>query len=199
MNRFPSIAAALLLSSACAIAADAEPSAEDKKDHDQLRTLLATFIQAFNTRNLDPLLPHLHPNFSVTMVNQDVVTNPAELKSYLDKQFNGPNALLKDVKIKPEADILTVFIDGKIGINRGSSVDTYTLKDGRVVTLNTRWTGTAIKEGETWKVLNAHIGLNAIDNPILDAMEKLKWMWAGGALLGGLVAGFLVGRMTARK
>jgi len=199
MNRFPAIAAALLLSSACAIAADAEPSAEDKKDHDQLRTLLATFIQAFNTRNLDPLLPHLHPNFSVTMVNQDVVTNPAELKSYLDKQFNGPNALLKDVKIKPEADILTVFIDGKIGINRGSSVDTYTLKDGRVVTLNTRWTGTAIKEGETWKVLNAHIGLNAIDNPILDAMEKLKWMWAGGALLGGLVAGFLVGRMTARK
>lgn len=193
------IAAAALLSSACALAADAEPSAEDKKDHDQLRALLATFTQAFNTRNLDPLLPHLHPNFSVTMVNQDVVTNPAELKGYLDKQFNGPNALLKDVKIKPEADVLTVFIDGKIGINRGNSVDTYTLQDGRIVTLNTRWTGTAIKDGDTWKVLNAHIGLNAIDNPILDGMEKLKWTWAGGALVGGLILGFLAGRLTNRK
>lgn len=192
-------AAALLLSSTLGHAADAVPSAEDKKDHDQLRALLATFTQAFNTRNLDPLLPHLHPNFSVTMVNQDVVTHPTGLKGYLDKQFDGPDALLKDVKIKPEADALTVFIDGRIGINRGSSADTYTLKDGRVITINTRWTGTAIKEGDTWKVLNAHIGLNAIDNPILDAMEKLKWMWAGGALLVGSIIGFLAGRLTGRR
>ena len=192
-------AAALLFSSTLAQGAAPEPSPEDKQDHEQLRTLLATFTQAFNSRNLDPLLPHLHPNFTVTMVNQDVVTQPAELKSYLDKQFSGPNPLIKDVKIKPEADILTVFVNGKIGINRGSSVDTYTLPDGRVVTLNTRWTGTAIKDGETWKVLNAHIGLNAIDNPILDAMEKLKWMWAGGALVLGIVLGFLAGRVTGRK
>lgn len=103
------------------------------------------------------------------------------------------------MKIKPEADILTVFVNGKIGINRGGSVDTYTLPDGRLVTLNTRWTGTAIKDGETWKVLNAHIGLNAIDNPILDGMEKLKWMWAGGALVLGIVLGFLAGRVTGKK
>jgi len=192
-------AAALYCSSTLALGAAPEPLPEDKQDHEQLRTLLATFTQAFNNRNLDPLLPHLHPNFTVTMVNQDVVTQPAELKGYLDKQFSGPNPLIKDVKIKPEADILTVFVNGKIGINRGSSIDTYTLPDGRVVTLNTRWTGTAIKDGETWKVLNAHIGLNAIDNPILDAMEKLKWMWAGGALVLGVVLGFLAGRVTGRK
>ena len=192
-------AAALFFPSPLAQGAAPEPLPEDKQDHEQLRTLLTTFTQAFNSRNLDPLLPHLHPNFTVTMVNQDVVTQPAELKSYLDKQFSGPNPLIKDVKIKPEADILTVFVNGKIGIKRDSSVDTYTLPDGRVVTLNTRWTGTAIKDGETWKVLNAHIGLNAIDNPILDAMEKLKWMWAGGALVLGIVLGFLAGRVTGRK
>lgn len=199
MIRYRPLAAALLLSSACAFAAETEPPAADKKDHEQLRALLATFTEAFNTRNLDPLLPHLHPNFSLTMVNQDVVTHPTQLRGYLAKQFDGPDAPLKDVKIKPEADVLTVFVDGRIGINRGSSLDTYTLADGRVITLNTRWTGTAVKEGDTWKVLNAHIGLNAIDNPILDAMAKLKWMWAGGALAVGLLAGFLAGRMTARK
>lgn len=193
------LAAALLAAAPLVQGTDNAPSDQDKQEHDKLRALLGTFTQAFNTRNLDPLLPHLHPNFSVTMINQDVVTSPAELKSYLDKQFNGPNALLTDVKIKPEADVLTTFVEGRIGINRGSSVDTYTLKDGRVVTLNTRWTGTAIKDGDTWKVLNAHIGLNAIDNPILEGMEKLKWMWVGGALVVGLIAGFLAGRVTARK
>lgn len=189
------LAALSLLATVHASNAGSAESEQDKKDHDELRALLATFTQAFNSRNLDPLLPHLHKNFSVTMINQDVVTNPGELKGYLDKQFSGPNALLTDVKIKPEPDILTVFVEGKIGINRGGSVDTYTLKDGRVITLNTRWTGTAIKEADTWKVLNAHIGLNILDNPILDAMEKMKWMWAAGGLVLGLLGGFLLSRV----
>ena len=130
---------------------------------------------------------------------QDVVTDPGELKAYLDKQFIGPDAPLTDVKIKPEADVLTVFVDGRIGINRGNSVDTYTLKDGRVFTLNTRWTGTAIKEGDTWKVLNAHIGLNAIDNPILDAMDKQRWAWTAGTLIVGLSIGFSLGWWLRRQ
>lgn len=192
-------AAAMLLSATLAQAAQPELSPEDKQDHEALRALLATFTKAFNTRNLDPLLPHLHPQFTVTMVNQDVVTSPGELKGYLAQQFDGPDALLTDVKIKPDADVLTAFVDGRIGINRGSSVDTYTLKDGRVVTLNTRWTGTAIKDGGQWKILNAHIGLNAIDNPILDGMEKLKWLWTGGALAVGLVAGFLLAWMVKKR
>jgi len=188
----------VMLSICASGTATAAESEQDKKDHDELRALLATFTQAFNTRNLDPLLPHLHKSFSVTMINQDVVTNPGELKGYLDKQFTGAGALLTDVKIKPDADIPTVFLEGRIGINRGSSVDTYTLKDGRVITLNTRWTGTAIKEDDKWKVLNAHIGLDILDNPILDAMEKLKWMWTAGGAAIGLVVGWLVGRMKRR-
>jgi hypothetical protein len=189
------IAALCVFQTAVVRAADSE---QDKKDHDELRALLKTFTEAFNTRNLDPLLPNLHKNFTVTMINQDLVTNPNELKGYLDKQFTGPGALLKDVKIKPDADIPTVFLEGRIGINRGSSADTYTLKDGRVFTLNTRWTGTAIKEDDKWKVLNAHIGLNIIDNPILDAMEKLKWIWTGGGLALGLIVGFIVGRVMRK-
>ena len=199
MNRSLTLAAAFLISVACVHAADPPMSDEDKQDHDKLRALLATFTEAFNSRNLDPLLPHLHPNFTVTMVNQDVVTNPGELKGYLDKQFSGPNALLRDVKIKPEPDISTVFLNGRIGVNRGNSVDTYTLKDGRVFTLNTRWTGTMIKQDDSWKILNAHIGLNAIDNPILDAMDKLKWIWTASALAAGLVIGFAAAWWLRRR
>lgn len=180
--------------SACLLVAGMAQGAEgekDKKDHDELRGLLRTFTEAFNTRKLDPLLPHLHKSFSVTMINQDLVTTPQELQGYLDKQFNAPGALLKDVRIQPEADVLTQFYEGRIGVNRGGSTDTYTLKDGRVFTLKSRWTGTAIQEEGKWKVLNAHIGLNIIDNPILDAVESQKWIWGGAGLVVGLVAGAL--------
>ncbi|MFN0162652.1 MAG: nuclear transport factor 2 family protein [Burkholderiales bacterium] len=172
-------------------AALAAPSAEDERDHEELRGLLKLFTEAFNTRKIEPLIPYLHRDFSVTMVNQDVVTTPKELGAYLDKQFSGPDAPLKDVQIKPDTDIPTVFLEGRFGINRGGSTDTYTLKDGRVFVLNTRWTGTGIKEEGKWKVLNAHIGLNIIDNPILDAMEKLKWIWVAAAGASGLLVGTL--------
>jgi hypothetical protein len=189
------ICAAALLAATTAGAAESE---QDKKDHEELRGLLKIFTNAFNTRQLDGLIPHLHKNFSVTMVNQDVITTPQELKGYVDRQFNGPNAPLKDVKIQPEADILTNFFEGRIGINRGGSTDTYTLKDGRVVTIKTRWTGTVIKDEGKWRILNAHIGLNILDNPILDAAEALKYVWGGVGLGIGLLVGIL-GTLLLRR
>jgi hypothetical protein len=172
---------------------------KDKKDHDELRALLKTFTQAFNSRQIEPLVPYLHKDFSVTMVNQDLVTTPKGMKDYLDKQFTGPGAILKDARIQPEPDIPTIFFEGRFGINRGSSTDTYTLKDGRVFVLKTRWTGTAIKEDGKWKALNAHIGLNIIDNPILDAMERMKWIWAAVAAVIGLVVGALGTLLLKRR
>jgi ketosteroid isomerase-like protein len=174
-------------------------SAQDKQDHDELRALLKLFTQSFNSRSLDALLPHLHKDFSVTMVNQDVVTTAKDLKGYIDKQFNAPGSPLKDVQIAPEADIRTVLFDGRFGVNRGTSTDTYTLKDGRVFTLQTRWTGTAIHDEGKWKVLNAHIGLNILDNPILDAQEKLKWVWTIAGAAVGLIVGVLGTLLFARR
>jgi len=188
--------------SACLLVAGTAQGADDekdKKDHDELRTLLKTFTQAFNSRQVESLMPYLHKDFSVTMVNQDVVTTPGELKGYIDKQFNAPGSPLKDVKIEPEADILTVFFNGRFGINRGGSTDTYTLKDGRVFKIHTRWTGTAINEDGKWKVLNAHIGLNILDNPILDAVERLRWVWGAVGVVIGLIVGVLGTLLLKRR
>jgi hypothetical protein len=191
------LAAGIVSCILCTAALAQEPE-RDKKDHDELRALLRTFSEAFNTRNIDPLVPYLHKNFSVTMVNQDTITDPKALKGYLDAQFNAPGSLLKDAKIQPEADILTQFYQGRIGVNRGSSTDTYTLKDGRVFTLKTRWTGTAIQEDGKWKVLSAHIGLNILDNPILSEVEKLRWIWGVAGLAIGIALGAL-GMMLLRR
>jgi len=192
-NRIAAGAAACLL----AVSAVAETE-QEKKDHDELRALLKIFTQAFNSRQIAPLEPYLHKNFAVTMVNQDVVTKPGEITAYLDKQFEGPGALLRDVKIRPEADILTEFYEGRIGVNRGSSTDTYVLKDGRTFTLKTRWSGAAIYEDGKWKVLTAHIGLNPIENPIIDAVEALRWIWGGVGAALGLLLGVL-GTLLARR
>jgi hypothetical protein len=192
------IAAILLASVLSAPFVASAQKEREKKDHDELRALLKTFTDAFNTRNLDPLLPYLHKDFTVTMVNQDLVTNPKELKGYLDKQFNAPGSLIKDVRIEPEPDIETVLLDGRIGINRGKSTDTYTLKDGRVFVINTRWTGTAIRENGRWKVLNAHIGLNFLDNPVMDYAEMKQKIYGAAGLVIGILLG-VIGALLVRR
>jgi Domain of unknown function (DUF4440) len=189
-------AAAFLFGYAAVSVAETE---QEKKDHDELRALLKIFTQAFNTRQIAPLEPYLHKNFSVTMVNQDLVTKPGEITAYLDKQFNAPGAPLQDVKIQPEADILTEFYEGRIGVNRGGSTDTYVLKDGRSFTLKTRWSGAAIYQDGKWKVLTAHIGLNPLENPIIDALDSLKWIWAAAAAAIGLVVGVLGTLLLKRR
>jgi len=73
------------------------------------------------------------------------------------------------------------------------------LKDGRTFTLKTRWSGAAIYEDGKWKVLTAHVGNNLLDNPILDAMEKMKWIWAAVAAAIGLVVGVLGTLLLKRR
>jgi len=45
-------------------------------------------------------VPYLHKDFSVTMVNQDVVTTPGELKAISSKQFNAPDRA-QGLKVEP--------------------------------------------------------------------------------------------------
>src|SRR5262245_15427708 len=116
--------------------------AQREQDHDQLRALARTIKEAVNANRLDDLLPLLAKNFSITMVDQTLVTQPGQIKEYFRRYFEAPDAVLKSVRIEPEADILTEFLDETTGVNHGTSTDTYTLRNGRQVVFRTRWSGT---------------------------------------------------------
>lgn len=177
--------AGILCLAACAVTPASAATPDPERDRAELRELLGIFTKAFNSGDIDPLLPYLHKDFSVTMVNQDVVTNPGELRGYLERMLKSPGSPLKDVRIDPKPDIATVFFDGRIGVNRGGSVDTYTLRDGRVYRLDTRWTSTLIQDEGKWKVLTTHIGANLLDNAVINEVEKLRFVWgAAGAAIG---------------
>lgn len=191
--------AAILCWAACAVAPASAATPDPERDRAELRELLGIFTKAFNSGDLEPLLPYLHKDFSVTMVNQDVVTNTAELKGYLERMLKSPDSPLKDVKIAPKPDIATVFVDGRIGINRGGSIDTYTLRDGRVYRLDTRWTGTVIQDDGKWKVLTAHIGSNLLDNAVINEVEKLRFVWGAAGVAIGLALGALGAWLLLRR
>jgi hypothetical protein len=72
------------------------------------------------------------------------------------------------------------------------------MADGRSFDVDGRWTAVSIKDNGEWKLLAVHTGTNFLDNPVLNAIEKsVVWFALGGAA-GGLLVGFVAGRLFRR-
>ena len=162
--------------------------------------MLRTAKEAVNGRQLAPLVALLDKGFALTMLDQTLITEPRQLEEYFERHFDAPGAVLKSVHIDPEAEILTVFPVEGVGVNRGTSTDTYTLKSGQQVVLKTRWSATLRKaEDGKWKIVLLHVGANVLDNPILAFAGRTRHLWGAGGLAVGALVGVLIGRLFRRR
>ncbi len=178
------------------LAAAEEP---DHAIHQELRGILTTVQSAVNSGNYDAMLPVLSNEIRATTITQETISGHAGVSAYFKKWF-GPGGYLKKLEMKLTADDLTELSGDKTwGIVRGSAIETYTLADGRVFPMPTRWTATVAKERDGhWRLRAIHFGTNFLDNPILDEAKRKAKQYtmagAGGGLLAGLLLGFLFGR-----
>ena len=194
LNRmFFLLIALLVVSSSPAMAQDRN------QDHEQLRALLRSATEAMNSRNIDALAPLFYDRFSITTVDQRIFTNLADFKAYYEGMMTGPNAPLKSVTIKPEADALTEFIGDNIGLSYGTSTDTYHFSDGDTREMTSRWTATLYKDNGKWKIINVHIGTNLLDNPVVTSVKSMIYKVGAGALAAGLLIGFVIARLMRKK
>jgi ketosteroid isomerase-like protein len=165
----------------------------DHAIHEELRTLLHGMQQAINAERYSELEPYFHENLRVTTINQEVISERAEITDYFERWF-GDGGYLASLEISLTADDTTeLYGDKSFGIVRGTGGEKYVLSDGRAFDMSTRWTATVIKDTDgQWRILALHIGTNFLDNPILSVAESaLKTFTAAGAL-AGLVLGWLI-------
>jgi ketosteroid isomerase-like protein len=187
------------LAFAGAAAAQTAPPEDRKADHDALRAILAQSAEALNTRKLDAITGLLHPGFTVITVDNQKLVGVDALKKYYAGLFEGPNAMLTRLEVKPVADEVTRFISDTSGVVYGVSEDTYTFRDGDVRTMKTRWSAVVQKDGDAWKLVNVHFSSNLLDNPMLDAVKGYaqRMMWIAGGI--GLVLGTVVALLLRRR
>jgi ketosteroid isomerase-like protein len=168
-------------------------------DHAALRALRDKAALAIGNQDIKTLASCFAKDFAFTTVNQTVITNETQMQDFFDRMFRSSDALLASLKTEPEADIPTRFIDTNIGVCYGSSQDTYTMKSGKVVEMNVRWSATVVKENGEWKVAIAHVGTDFLNNPVLDRVKKFTRTVGVGAGICGLLAGFIIGRLVGRS
>ncbi len=174
MRAWQVIGAAIVL---CGWTAGATPepvgAADREADHNALRALRAQFFAAVNRQDVQALTALLAQEFVITSADQVVVTNRDDFAAYYDRMFKAKDAPIAKMEVTGQADILTRFAGEDAGYCYGSAVAIYTLRDGRVVRLDERWTVVVRKEDGAWKLAAAHLGVNFLDNPVLAARSLL--------------------------
>lgn len=192
MNRSRVLVPVLTLLLALPLGAQTERNA----DHEELRALMRTATASLNARQIDALAPLFARQFVITTVDGRVFRDLAGFKSYIDQLYG---AKVQKIEFHPEAAELTQFLDADAGLSWGKSADTYTFKDGDVRTMTSHWTATVAKEDGRWKVAALHISANILENPVTEEAKKYVWFAAGIALAVGLILGFILRALTARR
>jgi len=186
----------LLLVLAASAAVAEEP---DHEVHEALRKLKTTMSDALNKRDVNTIVANVTPDITFTTMNGDAVHGREQIRAYFDKMMNAPGHVVKSVTTSFEADALTTLYGGDTGIAYGSSSDHYELTNGQKFDIRGRWSCTMVKEGDRWLIANFHYSANIFDNPILNKMRSLTTTAAIVAALVALIAGIVIGRLSARR
>lgn len=166
-------------------------------DHQGLRELKAVAEEAINTNNLELLRPHLDEPFSIVTYTDSEFSDfdafQAQWQKTRDELLEGGSYT---TKLLPERSQLF----GDIAVCRGNSENVLVTGDGSRYEFESRWTAICRQVDGEWKIVRAHSSLNPFTNPLMK--DRVKWMliqWGCGALLVGLLVGFLLRAMTARR
>jgi ketosteroid isomerase-like protein len=168
-------------------------------DHEALRKLKTDVVNAINARKLDGIDVLLHRPFMTTVITQDSFIDAAKLKAYFEGLFTRRFLRIANLQMEAEADETAQIYTGTFAVARGSTKERYDMADGNSFTIDGRWTATALKDNEQWKVLALHSGTNFLDNPVLSAIERSTLYVASGAGAAGIVLGFLAGFFVRRR
>ena len=174
-----------------AIIAMAPPArADDAADHEALTALRTAVVEAIKKGDIEEQIKYVHPDIVVTWQNHEVCKGVDGLRDFMKRM--GTDAF-KHYTVEPTPDDATILYGGDVGISYGRTAGVYQIL-GKEMEFENRWTATLVKEDGKWLLASYHVSINPLDNPILDSATNMLFLAAAGALVLGLILGWLIGR-----
>ena len=173
------------------------PAAAAPEDpaHQELRAIKEAMVTAFNHKDMESFMKHVHPNVVATWQNAEVARHPDGIKAFWKKMGEGESKVVESTQVTVNVDELTSLY-GDAGIAFGSLEEEFKFADGKEFKLANRWTATFVKQDGHWLLAAVHVSANLFDNPILSLAVRQTALWVG---LGALVLGGTLGWFLARR
>ena len=188
-----------------AMAQEAREAPPEDPAHNELRALREKLLDAFNKKDLDALLVHVHPNAAVTWQNAEISRGHQGIRDYYKKMIDGPGHVVEKVTASLEVDEPTILYGDSNGLAFGTMDEDFVLTDGSVFHLNNRWTAHVVKDNGRWVISGLHISANLFDNGVLHMAMRRTATWTGitagavGLVLGLLLAWSIIGFQRRRS
>lgn len=181
--------------------AEEEPAANmdtSEQDRAALRQILSDIEASINAMDFDKLFTHFDEKITINFMTTDVATGKDEILAFYNKMFKDDGAPLESLKTKASLGAPAVF-HGDTITAYGRAEDTYQLKSGDTHRFDTRWTATAIKKNNQWKVATINFSVNPLSNPILDELTDKLGMFTTLAFVIGILIAFIIARFSRKK
>lgn len=176
-------------------ASTATANAGTEQDVREIGALRQRMVDAFNRGDIDTLLGSVSPTVVVIWQNGEVNQGPDAVRQFYSRMMKGPDSVVTNVAFSPEVEGRRFY--GNTAVSYGTLNDRFTLRDGRELPLNSRWSSTLEKDASGhWVLTSFHASANIFDNPVAALAARRVGMWAGA---GGLVLGFIAGAVIARR
>jgi ketosteroid isomerase-like protein len=177
---------------------------EENPVHDELRALRDDAVAAFEARDIDRLLTHVHPNVVVTWQNAEVSRGHDGVRKFYQRMMEGEGSEVESLTASLEVDELSILYGDDTAIAFGSMAETFKLRNGLAFELDNRWSATLVHEEGKWLIAAFHVSTNMFDNGLQDLLLKANSLRSGGVglavgLLAGIVGALLVGRRRGNK
>ena len=178
MKHFITALAAIFCLAAPATAQDEEAI------HQDIRDMRDAAIAAF-----------LADDVYFTAMNNEVVHGKEAALAYYDRMLEGPAALIDNVTVTFESDVLSaLYANGTQAVATGFSDSSFDMAGGLSFEMPLRWTAVLSNDTGDWQITGMHFSANIFENPLDTGLRKYLWLIVGGSALVGLILGVLVGR-----
>ncbi len=168
--------------------------------------LRAELEAAYVAEDFEAMSRYLHPEVYIVFPDATVLEGVDELAAYHARMMTGDDAIVIEYEANPEVDRRYTSRDAIV--SQGRMNDVYTLADGTVLALDSRFTATLTRvpdgpaETGGFVIRSFHSSTSAFDNPALRMVAGRAALYAGLAagvlmLIVGALLGWLIGRRRA--
>lgn len=169
----------------------------------ELLALRDAVIKAYESRDIDGVLSHVHPDVIATWQNGFRARGRDEVKRFFEDMMTGESRIVRDVKSTLSVDGTATLHGDDAAVACGGLVDDFDLASGTTLHLESKWTATLVRVDGRWLIASFHVSSDIFDNAVLSAVRswttRLVIAVGVAGVLIGLVAGWLFVRRRPRS
>lgn len=169
-----------------------------QEDRQALLKILSKVEDAINAQDIERLIALMRPDCTVTWWNAEISRGHDEIRAYYRRMVKDEGRIISKYTTKAKLGAHARFVGSgeDVALADGSMEDEFFPIIRGPFKLNSRWSATAAKSGNEWKIVNLHLSSNVFTNSLISELTRALWFAGGAGIVIGGLAGWFLGRRT---